>query len=46
MAKTRLCRVIVRRSVSRPEQIIYRIACCPAATALNELIRSRVDGGH
>ncbi|MFD8651080.1 hypothetical protein [Streptomyces mirabilis] len=46
MAKTRLRRVIAHRNVSRPEQIFYGIACCPAATALNELIRLRADGGH
>ncbi len=31
--------VIARRSVSRPQEISYRVAHCPAETALDELIR-------
>jgi hypothetical protein len=30
--------VIARRSVSRPEEISYYIACCPAQTTLDQLI--------
>jgi hypothetical protein len=35
----RRLRVLARRSVSRPEEISYCIAYCPAGTTLDELIR-------